>query len=86
MAKREKKPHDFSIIAQRVVQEATREDDEATPLETTDKKLDHAAIGRLGGLKGGKARAAKLTPEQRSEIARRAARVRWNRGEQAPSP
>ena len=37
-----------------------------------------AALGRLGGLKGGPARAAKLTPEQRREIARRAARRRWN--------
>jgi hypothetical protein len=36
------------------------------------------ALGRKGGLKGGKARAAKLTPEQRSEIAKRAAATRWN--------
>lgn len=35
------------------------------------------ALGRLGGKKGGKARAAKLTPAQRSEIARRAAAARW---------
>jgi hypothetical protein len=36
-----------------------------------------AALGRLGGLKGGPARAAVLTPEQRRDIARRAARKRW---------
>lgn len=35
------------------------------------------ALGRLGGLKGGKARAATLTPEQRREIARAAANARW---------
>jgi hypothetical protein len=35
------------------------------------------ALGRKGGLKGGKARAAKLTAEQRSEIAKRAASARW---------
>jgi len=35
------------------------------------------ALGRLGGLKGGKARAAKLTPEQRSEIARQGGKNRW---------
>lgn len=35
------------------------------------------ALGRLGGKKGGKARAAKLTKEQRSEIARKAAQARW---------
>lgn len=37
------------------------------------------ALGRLGGKKGGRARAAKLTSEQRSEIARRAAVARWGR-------
>jgi hypothetical protein len=36
-----------------------------------------AALGRLGGLKGGPARAATLSPERRREIARRAARRRW---------
>ena len=35
------------------------------------------ALGRRGGLKGGKARAAKMTPAQRSEAARKAARARW---------
>ena len=36
------------------------------------------ALGRLGGLKGGNARAKKMTPEERSEAARKAANVRWN--------
>ena len=36
-------------------------------------------LGRMGGLKGGRARAEKLTPEQRSEIARQAAAKRWKR-------
>ena len=36
------------------------------------------ALGRLGGLKGGKARAAKLTPKRRSEIAKKAAAKRWS--------
>lgn len=35
------------------------------------------ALGRRGGLKGGRARADKLTPEQRSEIAKKAAQTRW---------
>ena len=38
-------------------------------------------LGRLGGKKGGKARAEKLTPERRREIAKKAAAARWNRGE-----
>ena len=46
--------------------------------EESDKKNPHAvALGRLGGKKGGKARAKKLTPEQRKEIARKAAKARW---------
>ena len=53
-----------------------------TALESADQQVTgknpHAqALGRLGGLKGGKARAAKLTPEQRAEIARKAAAARW---------
>jgi hypothetical protein len=39
-------------------------------------------LGRLGGLKGGKARAEKLTPERRKEIARKAARARWEKKRQ----
>ena len=38
------------------------------------------ALGRKGGLKGGPARAEKLTPARRSEIARKAAAARWERG------
>lgn len=37
------------------------------------------ALGRLGGKVGGKARAEKLTPQQRKEIAQKAARARWNK-------
>lgn len=80
MAKRAKKEHDFSVIAHRVVEEATRENDEvgsesAQPTET--KKPDYAALGRKGGKKGGPARAKKLTSEQRKAIARKAAQARW---------
>ena len=76
---REKKEHDFSIIAHRVVQEATGqlEPKEEEPLSTEGKNPHAVALGRLGGLKGGKARAANLTPEQRKEIAQNAARKRW---------
>jgi hypothetical protein len=43
-------------------------------------KNPHAvALGKMGGEKGGKARAAKLTSEQRSEIARKASRARWEK-------
>ena len=75
MPRRKKKPHDFSIIAHRVVEEATREDDEPEKV----KKPDYAALGRKGGKKGGKARAEKLSPERRKEIAQKAAQKRWGR-------
>jgi len=74
---RRKKPHDFSIIAHRVVQEATHQDNDNEPEKAEPKKPDYAALGKLGGKKGGKARAEKLSPERRKEIARKAAEARW---------
>lgn len=41
------------------------------------------ALGKLGGMKGGKARAEKLTPERRKDIAQRAAQTRWAKGKTA---
>ena len=46
---------------------------------TDEKNLAAMELGRRGGLKGGKARAAKMTKEQRSEIARKAAKARWDK-------
>ena len=43
------------------------------------KKLSPKYAGRLGGLKGGKARAEKLTPEERAAIAKKAAEARWSK-------
>lgn len=78
MEKRKKREHDFSVTAFRVVQEATGqvEPEQTKPSDKT-KKFDAKALGRLGGLKGGKARAEKLTPERRREIAKKAAEARW---------
>lgn len=79
--RKKKQDHDFSVTAYRVVQEATEQVEpkpEQDKPQTIDGKNPHAvALGRLGGLKGGKARANKLTPEQRREIATRAAVKRW---------
>ncbi|MFI5384569.1 MAG: hypothetical protein ACHQ50_00455 [Fimbriimonadales bacterium] len=74
--KKHQGPEDFAETAFRVFQEAVGE----TPKEDKPEK-DPAAVslGRRGGLKGGKARAASLTAEQRSEIAKKAAAKRWNR-------
>ena len=48
---------------------------------TTDKKKNPAAValGRLGGLKGGKARMALLTSKERSELGRKAVLTRWSK-------
>ena len=71
-----KKPRDLNRLASAIVQEATGEVPEEPP---SDKNPHAVALGRLGGMKGGKARAKKLTAEQRQEIARKAARSRWAR-------
>jgi len=47
-------------------------------LATDGKSAAAVMLGRRGGLKGGKARAAKLSAEERSSIARRAANARWS--------
>ena len=70
--KRNKRTPDVNIIAANIVAQAT---DEAHIV----KNPAAVALGRLGGLKGGKARAEKLTPERRVEIARKAAQARWGR-------
>lgn len=78
MVKRKKREHDFAVNAFRVVQEATEEKPVEPVSEVPTGKNPHAvALGRLGGLKGGKARFEKLTPEQRTEIAKKAATKRW---------
>ena len=53
--------------------------DDEEPLDTEGKNPNAVALGRLGGKKGGKARAAQLTPEQRSQIAKNVAAARWAR-------
>jgi len=60
---------------------------EAEPEPTTPAKNPNAvALGKLGGAKGGKARAAKLTKAERVEIAKRAANARWSKGSNADNP
>lgn len=84
MPKRSSKPRDLNALAAAIVNDATDEDD--TPEPDPDAGKDPAAVelGRRGGLKGGKARAAKLTAAQRSEIARKAAQKRWGSGGVSP--
>jgi hypothetical protein len=71
-----KKPKpDFTQIAFRVAQQAAHLESSEEPAALSSK----AAAGREGGLKGGRARAEKLTPEERKESARKAAQKRWTK-------
>jgi hypothetical protein len=82
MAKQSKKPADLNRLAAAIVGDATDE----TPQEETligepihRKDPAAVALGRAGGLKGGKARAARMSPEERSRAARKAAQARWQK-------
>lgn len=75
------KDRDFTSIARSVVERAIGEHLNGTPLEDPNAGKDIKAVhrGRLGGLKGGKARAGKLSARQRTRIAKRAAKARWGK-------
>jgi hypothetical protein len=72
--KGEKRPADVIGNAIKVMRIATGEEEDVTP--ESQGKLS----ARTGGLKGGKARSAALTPEQRADIARIASDARWKKG------
>lgn len=76
--KHPKRPRDFSQAAKMVVDIATGqvEDREPTP-EEQGKDPAAVALGRKGGLKGGKARASRLSERQRHLSAKKAAKARW---------
>jgi len=69
-----KKEEDVNVLASMITKKATEK-----PEEKPKKNPAAVALGRLGGLKGGKARAKKLTAEERKEIARIAATARWKK-------
>ncbi len=78
---REKRPRDINQLAHYLVKKSTEE--ELTKAQPEPKPQRSAIseylakIGRKGGLKGGKARASKLSARKRSEIAQKAAKSRW---------
>lgn len=83
MPTKPKRPRDPNQLAHLIAAIAAGEVED---VKTDDGKNPAAvALGRKGGLKGGAARANKLTAEERSEIARKAANSRWKKGKQAPS-
>ena len=78
MPKRSSNKKDINLLAKSIVDDVTTEE----LLDKAAKEGKNPAavlLGRLGGLKGGKARAVKLSAEKRSEIAKKAAKARWSR-------
>jgi hypothetical protein len=75
-----KRPADINQLAASIVEIATHGEEDG-PVEDAahqpEKNPAAVELGRRGGLKGGKARAEKLSPERRKEIAKRAAEKRW---------
>ncbi len=72
-----KRPRDVNQLAKAIVDMATGQEPEPKP--EREKNPAAVALGKLGGAKGGRARAEALTPEQRSEIAKKAAAKRWGK-------
>ena len=74
---KKKRSSDINILASQIVAEVTQEihTDNIQP----GKNPAAVALGRLGGLKGGPARAKKLSSKKRKEIARKAATFRWSK-------
>jgi hypothetical protein len=80
--KRPRRPRDPNQLAKHIVDLAVgeAEDSDSQTAPSDPNKNPHAVeLGRLGGKKGGRARALKLSAEERREIAIRAARKRWGR-------
>lgn len=73
-----KRPRDPAQLAKMMIDIASGEVEDREPEPSSEGK-DAAAVslGRRGGLKGGKARAASMSPKRRAEIARKAAKARW---------
>lgn len=73
-----KRPRDLNSLARMVIDEATSDEPRHKPEERV-KDPAAVALGRKGGLKGGRARAESLSPQDRSEIAKKAAAARWGK-------
>lgn len=72
-----KRPADLNRLAASIVEDSTSEEPATEP--QPEKNPAAVELGRRGGLKGGRARAERMTAEERRESAERAARARWQR-------
>lgn len=75
MGMHKRSSRDVNVLAARIVKETAG-------LDLDGKNPAAVALGRRGGLKGGKARAEKLSPQERKMIAKRAAEARWSAREE----
>ena len=73
------RPRDPNQLAHRIFLESIGEAEKTEPPSVAKKNPAAVALGRLGGLKGGAARAAALGPKKRSQIAAKAAKSRWEK-------
>ena len=73
-----RRPTDPNQLAKMIVEQATGEEPKEEQPQIPEKNPAAVALGRLGGKKGGPARARKLTAVERSEIAKKAAASRWS--------
>jgi hypothetical protein len=79
-SRNKERDEDMNEAAARILREATGDEDSDIPEDDEEaRKAAARLLGRRGGLKGGPARAKKLTKERRSEIARQAAQTRWQK-------
>jgi hypothetical protein len=84
MPTRPSRPRDPNLLARQVFREAVGEIPKVDP--DAGKNPAAVALGKLGGAKGGHARAANMTPRQRKASARKAALARWSKVKPKPKP
>ena len=79
MEKKPKRPRDINKLAKFILDEAIGEIEPTEEIPCPPKNPAAVALGKLGGLKGGKARAEILSAKRRKEIAKKAAAARWKK-------
>ena len=79
MQARSRMSRDVNVLAHKTLQIAIGEDVEPEPKPDEGKNPAAVALGKLGGPKGGKARWKGVPAKKRKELARKAAKARWNR-------
>ena len=80
------KDRDFFVNARQIVEQAIGEQMNGSPLPEKKADSPKAIAGRIGGNKGGRARANALTAEERIQIARKAAKSRWKQTKKSAPP